>query len=179
MRSAVPLPSGFCCCVSRAPFLQWPWSKVIWGILFTQRPSDARWSPGTSTVGQPKVRTGNGGGAVSLPRAESGLQPGAGSQEASSRLWPHPIKRGNCPEHLGLGVVRSKHFFKDGYFKNRTNKCRHVPGDQEPPLSPSVEAGVRGCPWEIFSPSFVPVASLHRENSGHCCKLVLRGKDIM
>lgn len=129
--------------------------------------------------GQQKVRTGNGGGAVSLPRAESGLQPGAGLQEASSRLWLHPTKRGNCPEHHGLGVVRNKHFFKDGYFRNRTNKCRHVPGDQEPSLSPRVEAGGGGCPWEVFSPSFVTVASLHRENAGHCCRLVLRGKDTM
>lgn len=71
---------------------------------------------------------------------------------ARSRITGPTQPGGNCPEHLGLGVVTNEHFFKDGYFKNRTNRCRHVPGDQEPSLSLKVEAGVGSAPGKFFPP---------------------------
>lgn len=81
-------------------------------ILLPQRPSEARWGASIAALG--------------------GIGPPARIRHtrASSRLWPHPTKSGNYPEHLGLGGVRNKNFFKDGYFKNRTNRHRPVAVDQ-------------------------------------------------
>lgn len=114
--------------------------------------------------------------------AQSRIGPPAGSRLTGSvfqAVAPPNQERELSRTSWSGGGEEQAFLYKDGYFRNRTNKCRHVPGDQEPSLSPRVEAGGGGCPWEVFSPSFVTVASLHRENAGHCCRLVLRGKDTM
>lgn len=99
---------------------------------------------GTSTVGSRKSGLGVIGGCS--------IVQGVIRSPASSRIAGLTQPGGNCPEHLGLGVVMNKHFFKDGYFKNRANRCRHVPGDQEPSLSPRVEAEVGSAPGKYFLP---------------------------
>lgn len=117
-----------------------------------------------------ELRTG------SLPTAESGLQPGAGLQEHLSGTLPQPQPtEGIVPEHLCLGRVGNKRFFKDavtgcGMCLVTRNQC--CLGGWR------LGSGGGDVPGKNFPSSFVTVTSVCWESPGHCRKLVLRRKGV-
>lgn len=130
--------------------------------LFPERPLDVRWGTGTSTTGN---RRSGQGPMVGLHHC-----PGRNQPTASSRLWLYPTKRGNCPEHPGLGGMRKKHFLRMAVFTTEQTGAGIRPVTRNHNCLQGKRLGW-GC-QEGYPPGSVTVASLCQESPG-CC---LEGK---